>query len=254
MIFSNDTEWDSWECSFDSNFWMTQEQRDELAKKQKLAIEARSNVEQEAVDVLFRLFGSVDRTTPPVLDESEIQLAPDIEEAVVNECINNYDTFDLGKSNDGFLSESTTHEPRSTIHEIPKEQHIVPNKECDASEIPPTTKCNVIPVDTDKRDRREEERADKLKENKSYTNTIMKYATKKHKNGIEGTEITKKRKSRSKISKPGKKLKTGGKKVQNKEKSSTTTKKTTDTKKTFTSSKENNKVCLIFAQKTFFGI
>ena len=156
--------------------------------------------------------------------------------------------------NDGFLSESTTHEPRSTIHEIPKEQHIVPNKECDASEIPPTTKCNVIPVDTDKRDRREEERADKLKENKSYTNTIMKYATKKHKNGIEGTEITKKRKSRSKISKPGKKLKTGGKKVQNKEKSSTTTKKTTDTKKTSTSSKENNKECLIFAQKTFFGI
>ena len=81
---------------------MTQEQRDELAKKQKLAIEARSNVEQEAVDVLFWLVGSVDRTTPPVLDESEIQLAPDIEEAVVNKFINNYDPFDLGMSNDEF--------------------------------------------------------------------------------------------------------------------------------------------------------
>ena len=63
-------EWDVWECSFDSNFWMTQEERDALATKQQLAIDARTSEEQEAVDVLFCLFGATDRTTSPVLDDS----------------------------------------------------------------------------------------------------------------------------------------------------------------------------------------
>jgi len=53
-------EWDRWESSFNSNFWMTQEERNELAKREQTAIqaaiEARSREEQEAVDVLFSFF------------------------------------------------------------------------------------------------------------------------------------------------------------------------------------------------------
>ena len=65
-------EWDRWVSSFDSNFWMTQEERNELAARQQLAIEDRTREEQEAVDVLFSFFRGTDRTTPPVPDESEI--------------------------------------------------------------------------------------------------------------------------------------------------------------------------------------
>ena len=249
-------EFDRWVSSFDSNFWMTQEERNELAVKQQAAVEAaveaRTREEQEAVDGLFSFFrDATDRTTPPVLDESEIQLGSDIEDAVVNEIMDNHNPFAFDMSQDGFLSESNTHESRSTIHEIPKQQQIVPNKECDMDAIPVTKECNVIPVDNEERDRREEERAENLEEKNSRINTIVKYTTRKHKVGIEGTEKTKKRKSRSEIDNPGKKLKTGGKKVQNKERASNTKKKKMDAKKISTSSKRKNKVCVMFWLKKF---
>ena len=143
----------------------------------------------------------------------------------MNEIMDNHNPFAFDMSQDGFLSESTTHESRSTIQGIPKQQQIVPNKECDMNAIPVSKECNVIPVDNEERDRREEERAENLEEKNSHINTIMKYTTRKHKVGIEGTEKTKKRKSCSENGNPRKKLKTGGKKVQNKERASNTKKR-----------------------------
>jgi len=34
LIFSNDVDWDIWESLFDSNFWMTAEERKELEGKE----------------------------------------------------------------------------------------------------------------------------------------------------------------------------------------------------------------------------
>jgi len=231
---------------------MTQEERNELAKREQAAIqaaiEARSREEQEAVDVLFSFFrANTNKTTPPVPDESEMQIDSDIEDEVVNEFMNNKNPLGLNMLENPFSSNSTTHESRSTIHEIPKQQQIVPIKECAMNEIPESNECNVIPDDTEERDRREEERAENLAEKNSCINTIVKYTTIKHKVGIEGTEKTKKRTGgRSEIDKPGKKLKAVGKKLQNNERASNTKKKKTEVKKNSTSSKGKKKVCVVF--------
>ena len=47
-------EFDRWVSSFDSNFWMTQEERNELAVRQQAAVEARTREEQEAADAVVK--------------------------------------------------------------------------------------------------------------------------------------------------------------------------------------------------------
>ena len=222
MVFSNDVEWNNWESSFDSNFWMTIEERNVLARKEQLAVAARIHEEREAAETLFCLFGAqptldkapVNSNTLPALEEVGLSLGTAIEEAT-EEIVGN--PFDLEISDDGFPLEPT-------VHEIQR-QDVVTNQGLDVGGIELMTRCTVIPVDNDERDRREEERVEKLEKEKSSVNTIIKY-TEKHKGGIHATERARKRKCHSNIDMDGnKKTKTGNENAEKRKMSNTTTKK-----------------------------
>ena len=204
LTFGIDVDWDNWESSFNDDFWMTVEERavEEKRKLTELSEKERAKElgEQMAVESLFQLFDTAPNQKPPALDEDEIRLGV---EKNASEILDNHDSFVLKIEDSTFPSddytfseEDSTFPSKKIIHEIPQKDDIIsqilPEKKDQTSQ-----QYDIVPVDTEERERREDEQVNKLKDKESYS--ILKF-TQQQKGGILATERKSKKRSVSTLS------------------------------------------------------
>ena len=95
-----------------------------------------------------------------------------------------------------FSEEDSAFPSKKIIHEIPQKDDIIspilPEKTDQTSQ-----QYDIVPVDTEERERREEEQVNKLKDKESYS--ILKF-TQQQKGGIQATERKSKKRSTSSLS------------------------------------------------------
>ena len=189
---------------------MSVEERNALMERKKVANGTEVFDEQKAAETLFGLVGTIEMNAPPVVYAVNNQLDYVIEEAV-NEIMDEHATTTAPcLENCPIVPEATVDEhatptapclencpivPEATVHEIPT-QNIVA-EECEEFVVPPTKMdCDVIPVDDEVRERKEEEQVQRLKDKRC--NTILNY-TKRQQKGIQTTE---KNNSRKRMAQP----------------------------------------------------
>ena len=167
---------------------MSVEERNALMERKKVANGTEVFDEQKAAETLFGLVGTIEMNAPPVVYAVNNQLDYVIEEAV-NEIMDEHATTTVP------CLENCPIVPEATVHEIPT-QNIVA-EECEEFVVPPTKMdCDVIPVDDEVRERKEEEQVQRLKDKRC--NTILNY-TKRQQKGIQTTE---KNNSRKRMAQP----------------------------------------------------
>ena len=274
LTFGIDVDWDNWESSFNDDFWMTVEEK-AVEEKRKLTelseIEHTKELgEQMAVESLFQLFDTAPNQKPPVLDEDEIRHGV---EKNASDILDNHDSFVLNMEDSTFPSdgytfpeEDSTFPSKNIIHEIPPKDDIIspilPEKTDQTSQ-----QYDIVPVDIEVRERREEEQVNKLKDRESYS--ILKF-TQKQKGGIQATERNNNKKrsastlnlnnqdngncEKNKRSKVNKNSKHKSQMANTTKKNSTRNKDGSNTKKVAckhnnTNKKQNNKVCEILSMR-----
>ena len=183
LTFGIDVDWDNWESSFNDDFWMTVEEKavEEKRKLTELSEKERAKElgEQMAVESLFQLFDTAPNQKPPVLDEDEIRHGV---EKNASDILDNHDSFVLNMEDSTFPSdgytfpeEDSTFPSKKIIHEIPPKDDIIspiqPEKTDQTSQ-----QYDIVPVDIEVRERREEEQVNKLKDRESYS--ILKFTQK----------------------------------------------------------------------------
>ena len=145
---------------------MTEEERKSMVEEEKLAIATRVNDEQQAAEALFGLIASVQNrasvtstTSLPNEDDTEIFFAS---EEAAKEIVDEDELIFLEKQNSTFPS-------NIIVHEIPRKD-VAPTPKVNSNYIETTALYNIIPiVETEERERKEEERGLQLNEKQSYS-------------------------------------------------------------------------------------
>ena len=234
LVFSNDVDWDIWDSLFDSNFWMTAEERMELKAKEQLAQVNRANEEQEVAEALFGLFDATMSNENSTRNEDDVQLGHILAQTAKDIVDSDFDLslMDTSNATDATMpsipsdsidaaTTSTSMDAATPSTNVEASDHEIPGQNTFSAQpkqsnaVVVREQCDVILVDNEERDRREEERVKTLDDKDSSTNGNIKY-TQKHMDGITGTERKKKRKQTIAINKTGRncKQKTGGKKLE----------------------------------------